>query len=60
MKARNEWVRKKTKREIREKKDKGIVDFVQIVKHFFKDLPQWIREIEKSYWIHWQSKKDSG
>lgn len=46
MKARNEWVRKKTKREIRKKKDKGIVDFVQIVKHFFKDLPQWIREME--------------
>lgn len=46
MKARNEWVRKKTKREMRKKKDKGIVDFVQIVKHFFKDLPKWIREME--------------
>ena len=26
----------------RKKKDRGIVDFIKVVKHFFKNLNQWI------------------
>lgn len=45
MKKRNEWVEKALKRKIKEK-DRGIVDFMKICYHFFKDLPQWINEME--------------
>lgn len=39
-----------TKKEKREKKknDRGIVDFIMIYKHFFKDMPDWINEMEDS------------
>ena len=46
MKKRNEWVTRKTKREKRKKLDRGIVDFIRVVKHFFKDIPKWIGEME--------------
>lgn len=36
---------KKEKRE-RKKKDRGIVDFMMLTKHFFKDLTKWIQEME--------------
>lgn len=45
MKKRNEWVRKTIKRE-RKEKDRGIVDLMMIMHHFFKDLPAWIDEME--------------
>ena len=35
-----------TKKEKREKNDRGIVDFIMIYKHFFKDMPNWINEME--------------
>lgn len=38
-------MRKKEKRN-RKKKDRGIVNFMMITKHFFKDLNQWIEEME--------------
>lgn len=44
MKKRNEWVRKHMKRE-KKKSDRGIVDLMMIVNHFFKDLPRWIDEM---------------
>lgn len=45
MKKATEWVRKNLKRE-QKKKDRGIVDFMMITRHFFKDLNQWIGEME--------------
>ena len=36
---------KQEKREMK-KKDRGIVDFIMIYKHFFKDMPEWINEME--------------
>ncbi len=50
-----------TKKEKREKKknDRGIVDFIMIYKHFFKDMPNWINEMEDprnpSYTIYTQA-----
>ena len=41
MKKRKEWLRKSEKRR-RKEKGRGIVDFMKIVYHFFKELPQWI------------------
>ena len=38
-------MRKKEKRNSK-KKDRGIVDFMMLMKHFFKDLNQWIEEME--------------
>ena len=46
MKKRLEWVRKKTKRTERKKHDKGIVEFIKIVRHFFGELNEWIEEME--------------
>ena len=46
MKKRNEWVTRKTKREKRKKLDRGIIDFIRVVKHFFKDIPKWIGEMD--------------
>ena len=46
MKKKDEWTRKRTKREERRKKDRGIVDILKIVKHFFSELPEWIKEME--------------
>lgn len=45
MKKRNEWLRKAIKRKKKEK-DRGIVDFMKIVHHFFKELPQWINAMD--------------
>lgn len=51
-------MRKKEKRN-RKKKDRGIVDFVMLTKHFFKDLNQWIEEMDdprnQSYITYTQS-----
>lgn len=44
MKKRNEWVRKALKRKKKEK-DRGIVDLMMIMRHFFKELPEWIEEM---------------
>lgn len=43
-KTRNDWIRKAEKRKKKEK-DHGIVDFMKIVYHFFKELPSWINEM---------------
>lgn len=45
MKKRNEWVRKSMKRS-KKKKDRGIVDFMMLQNHFFKQLPEWINEMK--------------
>ena len=45
MKKRCDWNRKSHKRE-KKKKDRGIVDFAMIQNHFFKNLPDWINEME--------------
>lgn len=44
MKKRNEWVTKKLKRE-KKQDDRGIVDFIQVQRHFFKDMNSWIGEM---------------
>lgn len=44
MKKRNEWVRKALKRE-RKQSDRGIVDMMMIIHHFFSELPEWIGEM---------------
>lgn len=46
MKTRNEWVRKNVLREERRKNDRGIVDVIKIIRHFFKKMPEWIEEIK--------------
>lgn len=38
-------INKKTKRTMK-KKDRGIVDWMMIVQHFFKELPKWINELK--------------
>ena len=45
MKKRNEWVRKALKRKKKEK-DRGMVDLMMIMHHFFRELPTWIEEME--------------
>lgn len=45
MKKRNEWVRKALKRKKKEK-DRGIVDLMMIMHHFFRELPEWIDEMK--------------
>lgn len=45
MKKQNEWVRKSLKRKKKEK-DRGIVDLMMIMHHFFKELPLWIDEMK--------------
>ena len=58
MKKRNEWISKNEKRR-RKKDDRGIVDLMRIMRHFFKDLPQWIEEMtdprHQSYITYTQS-----
>lgn len=57
MKKRNEWVTKKIQREIK-LGDKGIADFIQVQRHFFKELNGWIDEMtdprNKSYTTYTQ------
>ena len=45
MKKRSEWNRKSHKRMVK-KKDRGIVDFAMIQNHFFRELPEWIGQME--------------
>ena len=45
MKKRNDWIRKEDVRKKR-KKDRGIVDFIKLMKHFFDALREWIEEME--------------
>ena len=45
MKKRNEWVRKAFKRKKKEK-DRGIVDLMMVMHHFFRELPAWIEEMK--------------
>jgi len=58
MKTRNEWVTKAIKRE-KKKQDRGIVDLMMIMKHFFRELPEWLNEMSdprnESYIIYTQS-----
>ena len=58
MKKATEWVRKKIKR-TKKGKDRGIVDFMMITQHFFKNINQWIEEMEdprhQSYTVYTQS-----
>ena len=53
------WKRKRTKRRKRAEADRGIVDFIKVVKHFFTSLPDWISEMEdprnESYILYTQS-----
>ncbi len=53
-----ELMTKAEKRKLK-KKDRGIVDFIKIVKHFFKNLNQWIEEMtdprHPSYSIYTQN-----
>lgn len=44
MKKRQDWMRKAVKRKMKER-DKGIVDFVWIMRHFFGHLREWIEEM---------------
>ena len=44
MKKKADWVTKAKKRKAK-KKDRGIVDFMMIMHHFFKELPKWIDEM---------------
>ena len=46
LKKRNEWVRKNILREERRKSDRGIVDVIKIIRHYFKKMPEWIEEIK--------------
>ena len=45
MKKRSDWVMKSQKRE-KKKKDRGIVDFAMVQNHFFRELPEWINQME--------------
>lgn len=57
MKKRNQWVTKKIKR-VKKLEDKGIVDFIQVQRHFFKEFNNWIDEMmdprNESYCIYTQ------
>ena len=44
MKKRKEWITKALKRS-KKKMDRGIVDLMMIMYHFFKKLPSWIDEM---------------
>ena len=44
MKKRKDWLTKAKKRKVK-KKDRGIVDLMRILYHFFEELPQWLNEM---------------
>lgn len=44
MKKAKDWLRKTSKRKMK-KKDRGVVDFMMVMHHYFSELPQWINEI---------------
>ena len=58
MKKRKYWNTKKKKREVR-KKDRGIVDMMRIVQHFFAGLGSWLDEMDdprnQSYILYTQA-----
>jgi len=47
MKKKKDWITKAMKRKIKEE-ERGIVDLMRIVFHFFRELPQWINEMADS------------
>ena len=59
MKKKTEWNTKKKKRRFRANRDRGIADFIKILKHFFPELPYWIDSMKdprvESYCIYTQS-----
>ena len=58
MKKRKYWNTKKKKRAVR-KKDRGIVDMMRIIQHFFAGLSSWLDEMDdprnQSYILYTQS-----
>ena len=58
MKKKADWLTKAKKRKAK-KKDRGIVDVIMLMRHFFKELPQWLDEMTDprnlSYTIYTQS-----
>ena len=44
MKKKADWLTKAKKRRAKEK-DRGIVDVMMLMRHFFKELPQWVNEM---------------
>ena len=58
MKKKKDWVTKAKKRRVK-KSDRGIVDLLRIMHHFFEKLPQWINDMtdprNSSYTIYTQS-----
>ena len=44
MKKKADWLTKAKKRKAK-KKDRGIVDVLMLMRHFFKELPQWLDEM---------------
>ena len=58
MKKTSDYLTKAKKRRAK-KKDRGIVDVMMLMRHFFKKLPQWLNEMEDprnpSYTIYSQS-----
>lgn len=44
MKKKSDWLTKAKKRRAK-KKDRGIVDVMMLIRHFFKELPQWLDEM---------------
>ena len=58
MKKRKYWNTKKKKRAVREK-DRGIVDMMRIIQHFFAGLSSWLDEMDdprnQSYILYTQS-----
>ena len=58
MKKKKDWVRKKQKRESR-KRDRGIVDLMMVIHHFFAALTGWLDEMDdprnQSYIVYTQS-----
>lgn len=57
MKKKKDWLTKAKKRRVK-KEERGIVDLMMIMHHFFKELPQWIDEMRDprnpSYTIYTQ------
>ena len=44
MKKKADWLTKAKKRKAK-KKDRGIVDGMMLIHHFFEELPQWLNEM---------------
>ena len=45
MKKKADWITKANKRRVK-KKDRGIVEVMMLMHHFFKELPQWLDEMD--------------